>query len=222
MPAAAAEGDLGESSSVPASRWRPDRRFGRRARSTRGVLVRLFILSTRNATCITSYQGRILGTVTSCFPSRHCRADRCIGSSWGILPFLQPFLWSRKYEYLCHRRGAGRPSPAHTDYLLTARTYLQLWPLPTTGRPRIIKPLPLAGTPERRLLLLLAGPRLRPPLRLPGLQAISRLQAQQPRQFLAQAAGLAGPAERGRDRVRAIFGQREQSELAGLAATITA
>ena len=53
-----------------------------------GVLVRLFILSTRNATCITSYQGRILGTVTSCFPSRHCRACRCIRSPLLILPFL--------------------------------------------------------------------------------------------------------------------------------------
>ena len=69
--------------------------------------------------------------------------------------------------------------PCHADYLLTARTYLQHG-LPTTGgRPRIInlcRSLEHLGAGYYCSLLAQA----RGHHCLPGLQAISRLQPQQP------------------------------------------
>ena len=88
--------------------------------------------------------------------------------------------------------------PRHADYLLTARTYLQHG-LPTTGgRPRIINLC-------RSLEHLSAGYHCSPLAQARGHHC-RRVAGHQPaatpsspRQALAQAAGLAGPAERGQD-----------------------
>ena len=107
--------------------------------------------------------------------------------------------------------------PCHADYLLTARTYLQHG-LPTTGgRPRIInlcRSLEHLGAGYYCSLLAQA----RGHHCLPGLQAISRLQPQQPPAKLwRKLQGWLAQQSEDRIRVRAIFGQCEQSELAGLA-----
>lgn len=103
------------------------------------------------------------------------------------------------------------------DYLLTARTYLQHG-LPTTGgHSRIINLC-------RSLDHLSAGyycsllAQARGHHCLPGLQAISVLQPQQPPAKLwRKLQGWLAQQSEDRIRVRAIFGQCEQSELAGLA-----
>ena len=107
--------------------------------------------------------------------------------------------------------------PCHADYLLTARTYLQHGVPTTGGRPRIINLC-------RSLEHLSAGyycsllAQARSHHCLPGLQAISRLQPQQPPAKLwRKLQGWLARQSEDRIRVRAIFGQCEQSELAGLA-----
>ena len=107
--------------------------------------------------------------------------------------------------------------PCHADYLLTARTYLQHGVPTTGGRPRIINLC-------RNLEHLSAGyycsllAQARGHHCLPGLQAISVLQPQQPPAKLwRKVQGWLAQQSEDRIRVRAIFGQCEQSELAGLA-----
>ncbi|UBO74323.1 RimK family protein [Aeromonas rivuli] len=107
--------------------------------------------------------------------------------------------------------------PCHGDYLLTARSYLQHG-LPTTGgRGRIINLC-------RSLDHLSAGyycsllAQARGHHCLPGLQAISVLQPQQPPAKLwRKLQGWLAQQNEDRIRVRAIFGQCEQEALAGLA-----
>lgn len=103
--------------------------------------------------------------------------------------------------------------PCHADYLLTARTYLQHGVPTTGGRPRIINLC-------RSLEHLSAGyycsllAQARSHHCLPGLQAISRLQPQQPPAKLwRKLQGWLTRQSEDRIRVRAIFGQCEQSEL---------
>jgi hypothetical protein len=136
-------------------------------------------------------------------------------SPLGILPFLA--VLSVEPENMSTYVIVEEPGdwPCHADYLLTARTYLQHG-LPTTGASAHHQPLPQPGTPGGRLLLLPAGPGPRPPLPA-GLQAISQAAAPASRQAGRKLQGWLAQQSEDRIRVRAIFGQCEQSELAGLA-----